>query len=341
MAGATVEITGGLAAGDELLFTAQNGITGNFTGGKLTLTGTATRAQYETALRSVRYRTTSDDPSTAARTITFIVDDGPDESAAVTRNVTVAATNDPGSVTTTAGTASFTEQAAPTTVDGNLTVADPDDTQLTGARVEITGGLDAGDMLAFTQAGAITGIYSGGALVLSGIGTVAEYQAALQSVTFATAGDDPSTAARTITFSVNDGDGLGPAGARALTVIAVNDRPVLGGVGGSAAYTENGPGSEVAPALTVADPDDTQLIAATVSITAGFDAGDVLLFTDQNGITGSFAAGTLSLSGTATLAEYRDALRSVRFATAGDAPSTATRTVSFVVNDGTDLSSAP
>ena len=156
MAGATVAITVGLSAGDELLFTAQTGITGSFAGGTLTLTGTATRTQYETALRSVRYRTTSDDPSTAARTITFIVDDGPDESAAVTRNVTVAATNDPGSVTT-AGTASFTEQAAPITVDGNLTVADPDDTQLTGARVEITAGLDPADTLAFTPAGAITG----------------------------------------------------------------------------------------------------------------------------------------------------------------------------------------
>ena len=340
MAGATVEISGGLATGDELLFATQNGITGSFTGGTLTLTGTATRAQYETALRSVRYRTTSDDPSTADRTITFIVDDGSDESAAVTRNVTVAATNDAGSVTMSAGTVSYTEQAAPTTVDGNLTVADPDDTQLTGARVDITAGLDPADTLAFTPAGAITGTYSGGALVLSGTGTVAEYQAALRSVTFATAGDDPSTAPRTITFSVNDGDGLGPAGTRGLTVSAVNDAPVLAGTAGSASYIENGPGADVAPALTIADPDDTQLIGATVTITAGLDPADVLLFTNQNGITGSFAGGTLTLSGAASLDEYRDALRSVRFATAGDAPSTATRTVSFAVDDGTALSAA-
>ena len=42
----------------------------------LTLTGTATPADYQTALRSVTYRNTSDNPSTLTRTISFQVRDG-------------------------------------------------------------------------------------------------------------------------------------------------------------------------------------------------------------------------------------------------------------------------
>ena len=78
--------------------------------------------------------------------------------------------------------------------------------------------------------------------------------------------------------------------------------------GGSTAYVENGAAVAVAPALTLTDADSTQLVGATVAITAGFATGqDVLSFTDQAGITGSWNAGTgvLTLSGTATVAQAR------------------------------------
>ena len=74
-----------------------------------------------------------------------------------------------------------------------------------------------------------------------------------------------------------------------------------------------------------------------MSITAGFASGqDVLGFTNQNGITGSYnaATGVLTLTGTATLANYQTALRSVTYSNSSDNPSTATRTISFQVNDG-------
>ena len=66
--------------------------------------------------------------------------------------------------------------------------------------------------------------------------------------------------------------------------------------------------------LTVTDADNTNLASATVSITANFVTGeDVLGFTNQNGITGSFnaATGVLTLTGSATVANYQTALRSV------------------------------
>jgi len=63
-----------------------------------------------------------------------------------------------------------------------------------------------------------------------------------------------------------------------------------------------------------------------VSLTAGFVSGeDILAFTDQNGITGSWngSTGVLTLTGSATLANYQTALRSVTYLNSSDNPSTA------------------
>jgi hypothetical protein len=98
----------------------------------------------------------------------------------------------------------------------------------------------------------------------------------------------------------------------------------------------------VDPGITVSDVDNTNLAGATVSITANFSSadGDTLSFTDTPNITGSYnpATGVLTLSGTASIADYRAALRSVTYVNTSDAPVTTTRTVSFVVNDGTSNS---
>src|SRR5262249_15985759 len=63
----------------------------------LTLTGSASVANYQTALRSVNYRNGSDTPNTTTRTVTFQVDDGQSVNHASntqTRNVTVTPSND-------------------------------------------------------------------------------------------------------------------------------------------------------------------------------------------------------------------------------------------------------
>ena len=72
-------IAGGLvAAEDRLAFVNQNGITGNYNTatGVLTLTGTASVANYQTALRSVTYENSNPNASTATRMVAFQVDDG-------------------------------------------------------------------------------------------------------------------------------------------------------------------------------------------------------------------------------------------------------------------------
>ena len=108
-------------------------------------------------------------------------------------------------------------------------------------------------------------------------------------------------------------------------------------------YTENAPATAVDPTLTVTDADNVNLNAATVSISANYVLGeDVLSFVNQLGITGTFDApsGVLTLVGVASKANYQTALRSVKYVNTSDSPSTATRSVSFVVSDGNDPGAA-
>ena len=77
--GATISITGNYLQGQDVLsFVNQLGITGSFSAmtGVLTLSGATTVVNYQTALRSVKYNNTSDNPSTLARTVTFVASDG-------------------------------------------------------------------------------------------------------------------------------------------------------------------------------------------------------------------------------------------------------------------------
>ncbi len=65
IASATVVISGGFLAGDALNFTNQNGITGSYNGatGVLALTGTASLANYQTALDAVTFTSVAADPT--------------------------------------------------------------------------------------------------------------------------------------------------------------------------------------------------------------------------------------------------------------------------------------
>jgi hypothetical protein len=340
--GATVRISAGWESADELVFVNQLGITGVYnTGtGALTLTGTATVAQYQTALRSIQYRHAGDNPA-VTKTVEFRADDGEGLGPASTRNIDVTRVNDAPSVDTSAGSASFTEGGGPVAVDPNVTLADPDSATLSGGTVAITGGFAAADdSLGFTGQNGIMGSYDvgTGVLTLSGDASLADYQAALRSVTYDNDSDAPS-GARTVSFRVSDGALDSNADTRDVTVTGTNDAPVVTASAGTTPYTEGDPATAVDGGLTVADPDDTNLEGATVRIATGFQAGDELVYLDQNGVTGSVAGDTLTLTGTATVADYQTALRSVRFRHLGDNP-VASKTVEFTVNDG-DADSAP
>ncbi len=151
-------------------------------------------------------------------------------------------------------------------------------------------------------------------------------------------GSSSEAGAASVTMSwTTTGAGAGEWAAVAVSLKAAPAAPVVATTGTTLAYTENGSATVVDSGLTVSDVDSTNLTGATLTISTDYANGqDVLAFTNQLGITGSWNAGTgvLTLSGTTTVANYQTALRAVTYVNSSDNPSTTTRTVSFVVNDG-------
>ena len=88
------------------------------------------------------------------------------------------------------------------------------------------------DVLSFDTTGtSISGSFAAvtGTVTFSGSDTLAHYQTVLRSVKYVNTSENPSTSTRTVTFTVNDGVFTGSA-TRNITVIAVNDAPVLANI---------------------------------------------------------------------------------------------------------------
>src|SRR5262249_48839849 len=269
------------------------------------------------------------------RSLTWVVNDGSGSlnlSTVATTTVNVTAVND---APTLAGTtnASFTENGAVTTLSANVTVSDPDNQKLTSATVALTGGTFAGDgdvLSANTAGTAITASYNSTTetLVLSGSDTLAHYHQVLDSITFNSTSDNPtdfgSDPTRTVTWTLNDGSGsnnLSTTQTSTVSVTAINDAPTLTSVAATVTFAI-GSTLTLSPSVTVTDPDNQTLVSATVSVTGGAFAGDVLSAdTAGTSITASYnsTTETLVLSGSDTLADYQAVLDTVAFSSgAGD-----------------------
>ncbi|MDF3123447.1 Ig-like domain-containing protein [Rheinheimera sp. 1928-s] len=212
----------------------SQGLTGSYNSGTrtYTLTGTTTAAVYQSVLRALVYNNSSQNPTTTARTVTITVTDAGSATAQATSTINITAVNDAPVVTASGGTTAFTEgnnvASTPVAIDTGLTLSDVDNANMASATISITGNLQAGqDILGFSDQNGITGSYDPGTgiLTLSGSATVAQYQAALSSVTYSNSSEDPNTSNRTISFVVNDGTGNSSASTKTVSVTAVNDTP--------------------------------------------------------------------------------------------------------------------
>ncbi|KIQ23265.1 hypothetical protein RT97_25870 [Variovorax paradoxus] len=245
LASASVAITGNFAAGQDILaFVNVPATMGNISGtynaatGVMTLSSagnTATTAQWQAALRAVQYSNSSDNPSTAARTVSYTVNDSALNSNVVTSTVNVTAVND-APVLSGGSTVTYTENGAATAVNGAIVVSDLDNATLASGTVAITGNFVPGqDVLSFTNVpatmGNITGTYNSatGVMTLSSAGntaTTAQWQAALRAVQYANTSEDPSSVARTVTYTVNDSAANSNTVTSTVNVAPVNDAPV-------------------------------------------------------------------------------------------------------------------
>ncbi|WP_460046784.1 retention module-containing protein [Pseudomonas sp. S2_H01] len=369
--GATVTLTNA-QAGDVLAISSQFGIKATVSGivnGQITITlsGEASKASYEKIIQSITYKNTSDNPSTADRTLNVQVNDGQSEhnlSNVATTTISVTAVNDapvvdlngpflPGNNTVTLP---YVENAAPVKLMPLLTLSDPDSPNLQSATVTIKDA-QAGDKLVFDTTNSkitITSETVNGQLVytLKGAASQAEYAAVLKSVAFVSEGEDPVGGNRAITVQVNDGQDSSNVATANVTVIPVNDAPTLdldpnaSGTGFTTAYTENAPGVSIAGTnVKIGDVDNTNMKGAVITLTNA-KAGDVLSALDQFGIHATVLDTrvlngkiTVILSGSADLASYQKMIQSITYSSTSENPDTTPRKITISVNDGEVLNS--
>jgi hypothetical protein len=308
------------------------------------ITGAAT----QTLVDGMTYRNTSDTPNTSNRvvTLTGIQDSGGTTSGGVdttslsiAATVTVAAANDVPVVTPSGGTTAFTEGAGvastPVVIDSGLTLSDADNGTLASATVSITGNFQSGqDVLAFTNNPATMGNVSAsynastGVLTLTSSGataTVAQWQAALRSVTYTNSSDTPDTSMRTVSFVANDGSNDSSAGTKTVSITEGNDAP-------SATVPANiAVNEDVATAITGISFTDPDAGGSSVVVTLSVPSG-ALAAVSGGGVTVGGTASALTLSGSVANINSFIAGTNVTFTTASNTTGNVTLTTS--IDDG-------
>lgn len=350
-----------------------------FTGGGMSIAfgAGATNAQVNTVLQNIVYWNSSDNPPTSVQ-LEWVFSDGNSGAQGSggalqitgTSTVNITPANDAPSITLMNVGGPYVEGGTPALFDTAPVLSDPDSTNFdTGTlTASIVSAGTADDRITIrhqgtaagqigvsgndvTYGGTVIGTWAGGTdgftplvVTFNSQATVAAVQALSGNIQFSNVSENPSTTSRLVRIVLTDGDGgTSNNGQNLLAVTAVNDATVVTTTGTSLTYTENQSATAVDSALTISDVDNTNLTGATVSISGNYANGqDVLAFTNQLGISGSWnaAAGVLTLTGTTTVTNYQTALRSITYVNSSDAPSTLARTVSFIVNDGTANSTA-
>ncbi len=317
--------------------------------GTLFLFGIDTVSNYRTALHNVTYHNSSITPNTSVtRTIEFITSDGLLASNVISRDLNVTTASVPAVLSEVSGTGTFYEGYPATPLIAYLVISDPDSVNLASASITFTG-WQGEDRIEFNNIFALQHTFvedlvaHTATFTITGTDTVDHYQTLLRSVIYWDVTGNPITTARVASVSVSDGSSTSNVVTRSMIVSASNSLPTLWALESTPlAYKANDPAfppQSLSSTLMVGDPDSNNLTKATVQITAGYQNNasnnDVLSFVNQNGITGAFDAstGTLTLTGTSSVSNYRTALRSVMFSSSGPSVSTANRTLMITVTD--------
>ncbi len=288
----------------------------------LTLTGIASQADYKTALEQVTFGSDSDNINGTARQIDVTINDGEADSVAARAIVVVNIVND-APIPMDDGVFAFDEDTDFTIQASALLFndIDPENDTLTVISVQNpTNGsvvMDGSGLITFTPNAAYHGLAS-------------------------------------FDYTVEDSNGARSMATVDLEVRFLNDAPILDlngspvGIDFAVTYTENDPATPIADVTaSLFDEDHLDLVGATVTLTNG-QAGDILEIGSLPGTmsatlvpgSGLTAAGTITvtLTGTAPLADYEQALRGITFRSTSDNPDVTARIIEFTANDGFDES---
>ncbi|WP_244894393.1 beta strand repeat-containing protein [Marinobacterium stanieri] len=309
---------------------------GTVTGGtKLTITfdNDATNANVQEVLQSIRYDSTTNDPGTSNRTVTFTATDKNAASNSDTRTVLMTVVNDEPTLTATGSDPTFTEGGAAAslfsgtsidtiesgqTISGlsftitNVTNGSNERINVDGTTVVLTHGTNgstAGNSLNYSVSvigTTATVTMTGGSM------SSAATQTLIDNISYQNNSNSPSTSNRVVTLTsiqdsggtANGGDNTGSlAVASTVTLVQNNDEPTLTSNGSNPTFTEGGAAGSLFNGTNISTVEAGQTIKGltfTVSnVTDGINEvvnidGTALVLT--HGTSGSTAGNSLSYS---------------------------------------------
>ncbi len=233
---------------------------------------------------------------------------------------------------------SFTEDTPGGAVlAGSTDVTDIDNANLASATITLTNRLD-GDgvesLSADVTGTSITANYTAatGVLALSGSDTLAHYQQVLRTVKYNNTSQSPTTTNRTVNFKVNDGAVDSATAVATVTVVSVNDAPILTNPSSVNATEDTQFSFTAGNTIGVTDADSAAgaNFQATLSVTSG-----------KINVTGAGVTGnnTSSVTITGTVANVNTILGTVKYT--GNLNFNGTDTLVVSVTDNGQTGSGP
>ncbi|MEO1528387.1 MAG: cadherin-like domain-containing protein [Planctomycetota bacterium] len=294
-------------------------VIGTFTGGtsgvdlQLSFNANADAAAVESVVENITFENTDATSATpGTRSVEFVLTDG-DGGTSVPHSafVNVAVTNDPPVLTSAAGGGSHTEGSTASFFNASLTITDPDSADFDGGTLvtSVSANGETGDQLVVLDGGNVSSIgtnvfydFGGGPVLVATLSggdfptpltltfnsnaDVTSVEAIGRQVAYQTTLDDPSTAQRSLSMVVTDGDsGTSGTAVRTMDVVAVNDAPTASLTALDPSFTENGPavtlfGGATIDAVEAAD----QINAITLEIDSLANGADERLVIDGESI---------------------------------------------------------
>ncbi len=271
----------------------------------VTLTGNASAADYQTALKAITFSNSSATPDTTTRSVTVKVNDGSSDSNVATTSITVTSVNSAPALSNLNGdSVTFTEGGSAALLDasGNATVTDADSADFSGGTLTasiVTNRVSGEDVLSLvnqgtgagqiglsgsnvTYGGTVIGTLAGGTgtndlvITFNANATPAAVQALVRDLTYANSnGTDPTTSNRTVRVTVSDGDG-GTSSQADITVqvTPVNDAPTLAATGTTVTYTEGSAPVDLFSGVSVSTVESGQnILALTLTVSGVVNGG--------------------------------------------------------------------
>jgi len=279
------------------------------------------------------------------------------------------------------GGGSYTEGGAAIVIDGGVSVADADLDALNGGAGDYSGaslvvvrhgGADASDLFGFVAGNGISRV--GNTLVKNGQAvasfdtsvagqltlvftnangqtpTTADVNHILQQLTYANTSEDP-VASVNLDWTFADEQGATSVGSALVSLVAVNDAPVVSATGGNVTFIENGSAVDLFSGVSISTVEAGQSITGLTFTVSGLSDGaseilridgtDIALVHGANGLT-AFTGLAYSVSvvgGTATIslshaglstASASGVIDAMSYRNSSEAPGSGTRSVSLV-----------